>query len=91
MLGCACAMSFPSSPVNCSAAPNEELITVIGDEDDLEREVNVSQIDEDDGGGDGGAGEVSPQDALVAELKEELRRMDELQESLVREVVLRGR
>ena len=52
--------------------------------------MNVSHIDED--GGDGGAGEVSSaQDALVAELKEELRRMDELQESLVREVVLRGR
>ena len=49
--------------------------------------MNVSHIDE-----DGGAGEVSAQDdALVAELKEELRRMDELQESLVREVVLRGR
>ena len=53
--------------------------------------MNVSHVDEDGGGGDGGAGEVSAQDALVAELKEELRRMDELQESLVREVVLRGR
>ena len=87
------AVRLPFSPITYSAAPNEELITVIGDgdDDDLEREVNVSHIDEDEGGGDGGAGEVAAQDALVAELKEELRRMDELHESLVREVVLRGR
>ena len=57
--------------------------------------MDVSNANDDD---DGGVGEVAVDEsgnegdaALVTELKEELRRMDELQESLVREVVLRGR
>ena len=45
---------------------------------------------------DGGVGEVAVdenanEDRLVTELKDELQMMDKLQESLVREVVLRGR
>ena len=71
-----------------SVAPNEDLITLIGDDDDdLDREVDLS---------DGGVGEVAVdenanEDRLVTELKDELQMMDKLQESLVREVVLRGR
>ena len=74
-------------------APNEDLITLIGgddDDDEFDRDVDVSNVHDDGGGGD--VGEVANEEnALVSELKEELRRMDVLQDSLVREVVLRGR
>ena len=52
--------------------------------DDDDGGVGVGEVAVDESGNEGDA-------ALVTELKEELRRMDELQESLVREVVLRGR
>ena len=73
-----------------SVAPNEDLAALIGDhdDDDFGRDVSLSN--------EGEEGKVKEEEdakrrVLTEELKEELRSMEEMQESLVREVVLRGR
>ena len=53
--------------------------------------MDVSNVNDDDDDGDVAVEENANHHFEITELREELRRMDTLQESLVREVVLRGR
>ena len=69
------------SDVANSIAPIEDL-----DDDDLGRDVSLSNNEDEEN-----AKEDEKRRLLTEELKEELRSMEEMQESLVREVVLRGR